>query len=85
MQAFHGVGRINDLADGRIEGEERDHLLPCPPPGSGPEFTPRHCKAGFDALASSRGSPQANGYNEQPQGAGNASASARNLNSETSN
>ena len=35
VQAFDGVGRVDDLADRRIEGEERDHFLPCPAPGRG--------------------------------------------------
>ena len=35
IQAFNGIGRVDDLSDRWIKGEERDHFLPCPPPGRG--------------------------------------------------
>lgn len=35
VQAFNGIGRVDDLSDRWIKGEERDHFLPCPPPGRG--------------------------------------------------
>ncbi len=35
VQAFYGIRRVDDLADRRIEAEERDHLLPGPAPGRG--------------------------------------------------
>ncbi len=35
VQAFYGIGRVDDLADRRIEAEEWDHLGPCPAPGRG--------------------------------------------------